>query len=121
MAQTVAGDVLRGQGAYLKGAGSYNLNTAQGNSINVDAMIRWKTDLRKIQSEKREFDARREAGKKLRIEEVRQRQFEHERQLRVDPKPEDVLNGDALNVLVYDLTDPDIKQDDWSSKTVPLP
>ena len=29
--------------------------------------------------------------------------------------------GDALNVLVYDLTDPDIKLSDWSSKTVPLP
>lgn len=121
VAQTAAGDLARGQGAYLRGLGSYNLNTAQANSINVDAMIKWKKDLRKIQAENRVLEASRGAGKKLKIEEVRQQQLERERQLRLDPSPRDVEKGDALNVLVYDLTDPDIKSTDWSSKTVPLP
>jgi hypothetical protein len=121
IAQTPAGDLARGQGAYLKGAGSYNLNTAQGNSINVDSMIRWKADLRTIQRERWDLEAQKVAGKKLRIDEVPQKQLERERLLRIDPSPGDVEKGDALNVLVYDLTDPDIKQSDWSSRTVPLP
>lgn len=120
-AGTAAGDVLRGQGAYLKGLGWYNLNTANATSINVDSTIRWKQDLRKIQRERWDLEAQIVAGKKLKIEEVRQRQAERERQLRVDPSADDVQTGAALNVLVFDLTDPNIKESDWSAKTVPLP
>jgi hypothetical protein len=120
-AQTPAGDIARGQGAYLKGLGTFNLNTAQANSINVDATIRWKEDLRRIQREKWELDARRLSGKKLKLEDVQQQQRERERKLRVDPTSSDVEKGDALNVLLYDLTDPSIKQSDWSSKAVSLP
>ncbi len=120
-AQTPAGDLARGQGAYLNGAGWYNLNTAKANSVNTDAAIRWKQDLRKIQSEKRDLEARTAAGKKLRVEEVKQRQFEREQQLRVTPTGADVQTGEALNVLLYDLTDPAITTDDWQSKSVALP
>lgn len=121
VAQTAAGDVLRGQGAYLKGLGWYNLKTAEANAINADTTIRWKADLRKIQRERWDRDAELAAGKKARKEEVLQQLLERERQLRLDPSSADVEKGDALNVLVYDLTDPDIKSTDWSSKTVPLP
>lgn len=120
-AQSATGDALRAQACYLRGLGWYNLNTAKATSINVDSAIRWKTDLRKIQRERWDLDAQRVAEKKLKIEEVRQQQLERELRLRVDPSSADVEKGDALNVLVYDLTDPDIKSSDWSSKTVPLP
>ena len=36
--QTVAGDTLRGAGAFASGAGWYNLRTAKSNAINVEAM-----------------------------------------------------------------------------------
>jgi len=121
LAQTPAGDLLKGQGAYLKGLGSYNLNTAQAGSINVDSMIRWKSDLRKIQRERWNREAELAAGKQAKKEDVLRKLLEREQQLRVAATIDDVLKGDALNVLVYDLTDPDIKQNDWSSKTVSLP
>ncbi len=121
IAQTATGDQLRGQGAYLRGLGWYNLNTAQAKSINADTAIRWKSDLRKIQRERWDEDAKRAAGRKLKAEEASQKQLLHEQQLRLDPTTKEVLSGEALNVLVYDLTDPDIKETDWSSKTVPLP
>ena len=38
-AQTVPGDILRGRGRYLGGAGWYNLNTARAGPINVET---WK-------------------------------------------------------------------------------
>src|SRR4051812_28395007 len=38
-AQTPQGDILRGQGRYLEGAGWYNFNTARAGRINVET---WK-------------------------------------------------------------------------------
>ena len=127
VAQTVPGDAARGQGSYLNGLGWYNLNTAKANSINVDATIRWKRDLRQIQLDRWDLvanqNARKAAGKKLKIEEVRHQQLVRLRQLRIEPTAADVETGDALNVLLYDLTDPDISQESWSntSQAVKLP
>ncbi len=119
--QTVQGDILRGEGAYLRGAGWYNLNTAKANSINVDATIRWKQDLRKISYERRQLDAEKDAGKKAKKAEVQQRLAARERQLRTDPSAADIHSGEALNVLLYDLTDPDIELQQWQTAPVFLP
>jgi len=113
--------VLRGEGAFLRGLGSYNLNTSIANSVNTDTVIRWKQDLRKIEAERRDLLARKEVGKKLKIEDVKRRQQARERELRVSPNSDDIQNGAALNALLYDLTDPAITSSDWSSKSVPLP
>ena len=127
VAQTVPGDAARGQGSYLNGLGWYNLNTAKANSINVDATIRWKRDLRQIQLDRWDLvanqNAKKAAGKKLKIEEVKYQQLVRLRQLRVEPTAADVETGDALNVLLYDLTDPDISQESWAntSQQVKLP
>ncbi len=127
LAQTVPGDAARGQGSYLNGLGWYNLNTAKANSINVDATIRWKQDLRQIQLDRWDLvanqNAKKAAGKKLKIEEVKHQQLVRLRQLRIEPTAADVETGDALNVLLYDLTDPDISQESWSntSQQVKLP
>src|SRR5262252_3575344 len=104
-AQTVEGDILRGQGAFLRGAGWYNLNTAQANKINVEAAIRWKEDLRKIQQEKAYYDAQKAESKKLTVEEFRRKMAQREKELRTKPSANDVQSGVALNALVYDLTD----------------
>jgi FKBP-type peptidyl-prolyl cis-trans isomerase len=113
--------VLQGEGAFLRGAGSYNLNTASATSINIDTIIRWKKEVRDDAARNRALQARNAAGKKLRIEEVHKLQQDRERKLRIDPDATDIITGDALNVLLYDLTDPDFKSADWSSKIVNLP
>lgn len=127
VAQSASGDAARGQGSYLNGLGWYNLNTAKANSINVDATIRWKQDLRQIQLDRWDLvanqNAKKAAGKKLKIEEVKHQQLVRLRQLRIEPTAADVETGDALNVLLYDLTDPAISLESWSntSQQVKLP
>lgn len=113
--------VIRAQGAFLQGAGSYNLNTAKAESISVDTLIRWKQDLRKIDVERRALREQQQAGKKQKIEDVKKRMAMREHELRVDPTAADVQNGQALNALLYDLTDPDISSNDWYTKVVQLP
>lgn len=114
-AQTVEGDILRGQGAFLRGAGWYNLHTAQANRINVEATIRWKEDLRKIQRERAYYDAQKAESKKLTVEQFRQQMALKEQELRTNPSINDVQSGAALNALFYDLTDPDLTSDKWKS------
>src|SRR5579872_7003957 len=72
-ADTPESAALKGAGAFLRGAGSYNLNTAKAESIAVDTLIRWKQDLRKIDQERRALRERQQAGKKQKIEEVKRR------------------------------------------------
>ncbi len=113
--------VLRGQGSFLRGAGSFNLNTAKADSINADTVIRWKQELRKADAERRAFREQKDAGKKQKTDDVKKRIAMRERELRVDPSTADVQNGQALNALLYDLTDPEISSGDWYTKVVPLP
>jgi hypothetical protein len=118
---TVEGDILRGQGAFLQGAGWYNLRTAQANSVNVDATIRWKQDLRRIQRERDVKEAQKKYEKSRNVEQLRQQIAQREQELRTNPSPNDVQSGAALNALVYDLTDPDITSYRWSSSSIALP
>src|SRR5262245_51566143 len=120
-AQTVEGSILRGQGAYLRGAGRCNLRTAEAASINPDATIRWREDLRKIQQERRILEAEKDQKSKLSAEEGRRRVAQREQELRTNPSPNDVQSGAALSALIYDLTDPDIESSQWNSLSIPLP
>jgi hypothetical protein len=119
---TVESDALRGQGAYLQGAGWYNLRSAEAYSANVDAAIRWKQDLRKIQQERRELEARKKYGKIKNVDELKQQMARREQELRSNPSSNDVQSGAALNVLVYDLTDADLNSNRWAAvESVALP
>src|SRR3954452_20019522 len=121
-AQTVEGDILRGQGAFLRGAGWYNLNTAQANKVNVEAAIRWKEDLRKIQQERAYYAAQKTESRKLTADEFRRKMAQREKELRTNPSANDVQSGVALNALVYDLTDPDLTAERWrAASAVSLP
>src|ERR1700758_4786340 len=51
-AQTPQGDILRGQGRFLEGAGWYNLNTARADRINVET---WKSYNREAQRLYRDY------------------------------------------------------------------
>lgn len=120
-AQTAEGATLRGAGAYLKGLGWYNLKTAQGNAINTDTAIKWQREMRRIVAENNELQARKAAGKALKIEDVKRRRLQREQQLRTNPTGDDVASGEALNVLLFDLTDPDFTTEHWLEKQIALP
>jgi hypothetical protein len=120
-AQTVEGDILRGEGAFLRGAAWYNFRTAQATSIYVDATIRWKQDLRKIQQERLNQEQEKKYAKIKNVQQVRAEIEKRKQELRTNPSPEDVQSGAALNALIYDLTDPDLKANQWSGNTISLP
>lgn len=109
------------QRAYLRGLGWYNYNTARAEAIHAESVIRWKADLRRIQCERREWIEQIERNKKLSADERKRLIAHRERELRLSPTAEDVIKGDALNALQFDLTDPTIDPQKWAAHPVQLP
>jgi hypothetical protein len=124
-AQTVQGDILRGQGAFLAGAGWYNLNTARANNINVDTWKKYKLEVQRLYRsylEDRYLHIR--YKKKLRHgaqDEFRKKYEEDQRWWREAPTPDDIASGEALNALAGDLADPSIVPTSCRSAEVALP
>lgn len=120
-AQTVEGDILRGQGAFAAGAGWYNLNTAKGNAINVQAMRNFNEEVRLNLENSMQRWKEKDTKRKLTAEEAKKRAQQRLKQIRENPTADDVRSGDALNMLTVVLTDPSVKQQDWYTKAVTLP
>lgn len=123
--QTVQGDILRGEGRYLQGAGWYNFNTARADRINVET---WKAYNREVQRLYRDYMIDRyrhiqyKKGLTNKLQAEIQRRFEEdERRWRTSPTPADILSGDALNALAGDLADPSIAPSSWRVKPIALP
>jgi hypothetical protein len=101
-ATTLEGDYLRGLGFAAWGMGTYNLNTAQADSINVDTVIRWNEYLAAVAKEQtREYVARKLADASKRKEFYRQ----YQQKLLENPELRDIETGDALNVVLKQLWD----------------
>jgi hypothetical protein len=120
-AQTYEESVARGQGAFLRGAGWYNLRTAQARAINIEANKSWIEHLRKAQSDRRAWDDQKAYQNKRDREELHREMAKRDHELRTNPTSKDVLSGAALNILIYDLTDPDFFGRWQSVSPVPLP
>jgi hypothetical protein len=122
---TAQGDILRGQGSYLVGAGWYNLNTARARNIDVDT---WKKHNLEVQRLYRSYMIDRykhSLGRKKLTEGVEQAALkkleEDQKRWRESPTPEDVSSGNALNALAIDLADPLIEPRSWGTAAVALP
>jgi hypothetical protein len=122
---TAQGDILRGQGAYMAGAGWYNLNTARANNINVDT---WKKENLEIQrlyqvwQEDRAHHIKYRRGLSAGAQEDWKKKYEAERRRwRENPNPDDIASGDALNALAIDLADPNVAPTSWRDAAVKLP
>jgi hypothetical protein len=100
---TVQGSIARGLGAYNVGAGVYNLDTAQANSINADTIMRWNEFMFLSQQEAN----RREYLRKERLvhRDAAAGDAFHKRILD-NPDSHDIESGDALNAILGQLTDP---------------
>jgi hypothetical protein len=114
---TVQGDMARGAGYYAMGAGIYNQRTAIANSINTDTVIRWNQYLWLSQQEanRREYvrQAKRQARDSGSGEQIYKR-------LRDNPSASDIAKGDALNVILDQITDPKIHSSALRLATAPL-
>jgi hypothetical protein len=116
--ETPEGSILQGLGAFNIGAGQFNLNTAQANSINVDTYLRWNQYLYEAHQEalrqyvaKRDADAAKNKAAYNQIIKV----------LRENPTISDVRNGDALNAALDQLTDPRIASSSLKIATAEIP
>jgi hypothetical protein len=100
---TVQGDIARGLGFYSMGAGIYNQQTAIANSINADTVMRWNQYLWLSQQEanRREYIRRARRGQR----DTQAGEILHQRLLN-NPTAHDIDNGDALNVVLDQVTDP---------------
>ena len=104
-ANTAYGDAARGMGAFAAGAGAYNEMTARAASINTDTGMRlneyiWESQQLRNQRYYQQLAARRE-----RVNETAATTFDR---LRNNPETRDVRTGDALNVVLDELTDPKV-------------
>ncbi len=120
-AQTIDGDILRGQGQLARGAGWYNLNTAKANAINVNAIRAYNEEVRLNYRNRVMFWAEKNEGKKLSTEEAQKRADARLEELRSNPSNDDIRSGEAINVLVGVLSDPSIDPKYWQDKAVGLP
>jgi hypothetical protein len=99
------------------GLGSYNFNTAVADSINVDTAIKWNEYVWNVlKNENREA-----AERRIRQYTRHQEQWKkYEERLRNSPQERDVMNGDALNVSLEELSAPEVYDSYFHSNPVPL-
>jgi hypothetical protein len=117
-ASTPIGDAARGAGMYAAGAGIYNLNTAQANSINADTVMRFNNYVYQSALESAYMYNSRKAAN---IQHNKAMYNARQRMLRDNPDRVDVENGNALNAAVDDLNNPKIGSSALRAANVPIP
>ena len=121
---TSNGDISRGQGNFLKGKGIYELYSATGRQIDARTEImvqQWNRQVHGAYAVER--TARMQSKKNLSVAQqaaTKQKMAEKEKRLRTNPTDDDVVNGDAHNALLFDLSDPMISSSTWRAVPVPL-
>lgn len=122
---TAQGDILRGQGQFLRGTAWYEINAARARDIDARTAIeqeRWNREV--YESYERELAAaaaRKRSVRNERFADVKKRMAERQERLRTKPTDDDVQSGNALNALLLDLSDPTIQESTWRYAKVPPP
>ena len=102
-AASATGDEERGYGAALQGEGIFEEDNALATSINTDTIMRYNQFL---------YNSSREAQKRYTAFQTRRLNLDkahydaRQARIRDNPTNEDIDNGDALNVLLNQMTDP---------------
>jgi len=103
---TVQGSIAQGLGMFNIGAGIFNEKTAIANSINTDTVMRWNQYVYEAQKE-----ATRQYFGRMDAQLAKNQQAFDERMTRIatNPSPRDIRQGDALNAIYDQLSDPRIQ------------
>lgn len=117
-AATPGGDIARGMGVYAMGLGQYDLANAYANSINTDTAMRWNAGV--WQAEQLYYQNRYENLKNRRIRQADVAKSISER-LKDHPDPADITRGDALNVILAQLTAPKVRLVSLKTSSMALP
>jgi hypothetical protein len=114
---TVQGDIARGLGMYNVGVGERNLLDAQATSINADTVVRFNQYLWLSQQEMNKRELLRKMQRQQTINATAD--SIHQR-LRENPSKSDIANGDALNLVLDEITDPRIHSSALRMASEPL-
>jgi len=122
---TPQGDILRGQGQFLKGMAWYEVGSAQARAIDVETMIAWNRAVPESYNQYLIERAQRSAGRRA-LSNARQQAAakalaETQRRWRANPAADDIRSGLALNALASELADPSIAPSSWRFAKVALP
>lgn len=99
------GNMARGLGYYNMGAGAYNEDTAQANAVNADTLARWNQYMYESQQLANRRAYLRRARK---VKRDAQSGDEVYQRIRDNPTAEDIRDGDALNAILDQITNPKV-------------
>lgn len=116
-ATTAAGSTARGMGAFAAGAGAYNEQTAQARSINAQTAMQFNNYLWQNQQVRNQQYYAQLAEKQQRVNETAATTYSR---LHDHPEAADVKRGDALNVVLDELTQPSVYSQTSAAANVPL-
>lgn len=117
-ATTAGGDQARGMGVFAAGAGQYNLDTAQAASINANTVMRFNEYIYQSQQVRNQQYYQQLANRRERTQESA---ATVQKRLRENPESADIYRGDALNVILDDITAPGVYAQSVSSAGAPIP
>ncbi|WP_422927205.1 hypothetical protein [Singulisphaera sp. PoT] len=117
-ASTVQGDILRGEGAFLNGAGNFLYKEAVANSINVDTSIRLNEYIWNVVKFENRENAKHRAAMIAKHNENYDMIL---KRIRENPDNRDLETGDALNDVMTQLLDPGISPSSFRGSPVNLP
>ncbi len=115
---TFQGDVARGLGVFAYGAGLYNLDTAAAASINTDTWMRWNNYWYLSQQEATRLYYQNKYKNILRNKTAYQ---ELMKRIQNAPTSKDIEDGDALNAVLDQLSNPRIQSSALRSATTEIP
>lgn len=102
---TAEGDVARGMGSFVMGAGFYNESTAVADSINTDTIMRWNEYVHEAQENLNRNRGQRTAQARERTSNLNDA---IQKRLRDNPEPREIFQGSALNAALEEINDPRI-------------
>lgn len=102
---TPQGNIARGLGNFAAGEGIYNYDTAVAESVDTNTVMRWNQYLYNSELEARRRYNQSHA-RRLNLDNARYQ--ERQARIRENPSKDDIDSGDALNVILDQMTDPKV-------------
>ncbi|HWE40246.1 MAG TPA: hypothetical protein VG406_27085, partial [Isosphaeraceae bacterium] len=115
---TIAGNAARGMGVFAAGAGTYNVNTAQARSINANTAMQWNEYIYQSTLEAGKINREKQAQRRNLINETADTTY---KRLRNNPTEADIMDGNALNVALDEITNPKVYAQALKGAKLPLP
>ena len=115
---TAQGSMMRGAGVAAAGAGYYNEQTAVARSINANTAMQVNQYMYEVNKNNAKYYYTRSANKQKEASSTGEVIY---KRLHDNPEPRDIHSGDALNVVLDELTNPSIYAQVIGSSTRPIP